>query len=655
MSESTLGLGFAGTPEVSSWSRLERQRQLFNFDEQRVMKKVKNRGEGFEQPGDASLGGLEPKTEVGDYDDVCMSDGNHEGGVRTASGVPVRDGAQQPTKSRSYATMTFGSSGSDENARLNPVVRANGNQGIRSPQKQRMNNGSSGLSGERTLGASVISMIPGRVPIVISNGIPGSTNQHQEITIVEEGDGREGGTDTRSRVSLKGAGKNKVQFKKKFDPRGSDWVPPSEWSDTINIRSDTSRRRDAFVDDVVLGAKPPDASWMSEELPQEGAGIADMMSLMRRVTLPGWWIREHPRFRDELLRCWNQCSVRHATENPFRFVFAWQEHPRFRDELLRCWNQCTYVLVNLQTCSDTFTAWNESVFGHIGWRKMKLIARLRAVKLPSGYFLDTIGWGSDVRRIFTVTSAYSMLANDAQEGESHLRNIIAKYRGLPRIRMLLWLILKGRILTNSERFRRHMTNNPCCGVCGALEENLSYLFWDCVEARILWARVVKEERLAEFLSLDFQTWLADNIRNQQQFSIHPKDWDIAFGTYLWNIWVNRNYSLFSPELVSSEGIYHRSLWMIVEFGRSSSLLRLNQRSSPIRASTVASWEATPARCIKVNTDGWRNTVSGLATCGGVGRDSESRWCFGFAKGIGSCSCLEVELWGIYEGLAIAWS
>ncbi|KAK8704736.1 hypothetical protein V6N13_048350 [Hibiscus sabdariffa] len=470
MSESTLGLGFAGTPEVSSWSRLERQRQLFNFDEQRVMKKVKNRGEGFEQPGDASLGGLEPKTEVGDYDDVCMSDGNHEGGVRTASGVPVRDGAQQPTKSRSYATMTFGSSGSDENARLvpsmddvvvlgddvtvddsgqfpiirfsdrNPVVRANGNQGIRSPQKQRMNNGSSGLSGERTLGASVISMIPGRVPIVISNGIPGSTNQHQEITIVEEGDGREGGTDTRSRVSLKGAGKNKVQFKKKFDPRGSDWVPPSEWSDTINIRSDTSRRRDAFVDDVVLGAKPPDASWMSEELPQEGAGIADMMSLMRRVTLPGWWIRfvhmevlehgqPHPVFvtvvygsLDIKIRkyLWSQLedlnpvpdklwvlggismlfrmlkigdgallaavggslfqrldrvfmnakwanmfldlmvlhldklgsdhrplflqsgtSVRHATENPFRFVFAWQEHPRFRDELLRCWNQCS--------------------------------------------------------------------------------------------------------------------------------------------------------------------------------------------------------------------------------------------------------------------------------------------------------------------------
>ncbi|KAK8527668.1 hypothetical protein V6N12_054873 [Hibiscus sabdariffa] len=45
----------------------------------------------------------------------------------------------------------------------------------------------------------------------------------------------------------------------------------------------------------------------------------------------------------------------------------------------------------------------------------------------------------------------------------------------------------------------------------------------------------------------------------------------------------------------------------------------------------------------------------MAACGGVGRDSELKWCFGFAKDIGSCSCLEVEFWGIYEGLATAWS
>ncbi|KAL4378406.1 hypothetical protein GQ457_02G013150 [Hibiscus cannabinus] len=71
--------------------------------------------------------------------------------------------------------------------------------------------------------------------------------------------------------------------------------------------------------------------------------------------------------------------------------------------------------------------------------------------------------------------------------------------------------------------------------------------------------------------------------------------------------------------------------------------------------TFDRWEAPAAGWIKINTDGSRNTSTGLTSCGGVGRDSESRWCFGFAKGIGSCSCLEAEFWGIYEGLATAWS
>ncbi|KAK9016946.1 hypothetical protein V6N11_079438 [Hibiscus sabdariffa] len=95
--------------------------------------------------------------------------------------------------------------------------------------------------------------------------------------------------------------------------------------------------------------------------------------------------------------------------------------------------------------------------------------------------------------------------------------------------------------------------------------------------------------------------------------------------------------------------------MVAELGRASSLLRLNQHSAQVRASIVTRWEAPPAGWIKINIDGSRNIVTGLATCGGAGCDSESRWCFGFAKDIGSCSCREAKLWGIYEGVATAWS
>ncbi|KAL4284458.1 hypothetical protein GQ457_16G019810 [Hibiscus cannabinus] len=130
---------------------------------------------------------------------------------------------------------------------------------------------------------------------------------------------------------------------------------------------------------------------------------------------------------------------------------------------------------------------------------------------------DSIGWGGDDRRMFTVKSAYSLRACDAQGDELQLWKAVSKYRGLPRIRMFLWLVFKRKILTNSEHVRRHMSINSCCGLCGALVEDLSHLFRDCVEARLLWTRVVKEEKLDEFLTLDFQAWLVANIQNQQSF------------------------------------------------------------------------------------------------------------------------------------------
>ncbi|KAL4281270.1 hypothetical protein GQ457_03G031680 [Hibiscus cannabinus] len=177
-----------------------------------------------------------------------------------------------------------------------------------------------------------------------------------------------------------------------------------------------------------------------------------------------------------------------------------------------------------------------------------------------------------------------------------------------------------------------MSSNSCCGLCGALVEDLSHLFRDCVEARLLWTRVVKEEKLDEFFTLDFQAWLVA--------------WTgILPFTFLWNIWRQRNDRLvFSAGLITSEDIYHRSLRMIAEFGWASSMLRLNQQSSPLLTANVVRWEVSAAGWIKINTDGSRNISTGLASCGGVGRDSESRWCFGFAKGIGSCSCFEAEFW-----------
>ncbi|KAL4272858.1 hypothetical protein GQ457_13G019130 [Hibiscus cannabinus] len=329
---------------------------------------------------------------------------------------------------------SIGGSGKEPSVQAGPqrsVASKNGYQGV--PMKttkhdaadaSRMRNGES-------LQAKIMAMEPGRVSkIILTNGI-GSTAQHQAITIVENGDGREEGSGSFSRAGLKGIGKKKVQFKKKPELKFPAGGLTSVCSEMVNIRNDVSRRRFSYGEDTSV--KP----------------------------------------------------------------------------------------------------------------------------------LDDPG-------------------------------------------------LTGRTLLNDTRVTDMLQSD---------EDRDPVLI------------EVKEEKLSVFVTLDFQTWLVSNFQNQQDFAKNPEDWDVALGTYLWNIWRRRNERLFSPDIIPAEDIYFRSSRMIAELGRASSMLRLHQHAAPNLTAAVQRWEAPAAGWIKINTDGSRNTSTGLASCGGVGRDSNSRWCFGFAKGI----------------------
>ena len=54
---------------------------------------------------------------------------------------------------------------------------------------------------------------------------------------------------------------------------------------------------------------------------------------------------------------------------------------------------------------------------------------------------------------------------------------------------------------------------------------------------------------------------------------------------------------------------------------------------------------------KLNTDGAAKR-SGESSAGGFIRDSNGKWIVGF--GMRSCSVTVAELWGLYQGLSIAW-
>ena len=66
------------------------------------------------------------------------------------------------------------------------------------------------------------------------------------------------------------------------------------------------------------------------------------------------------------------------------------------------------------------------------------------------------------------------------------------------------------------------------------------------------------------------------------------------------------------------------------------------------------WSPLTQEWVKVNTDGANSSSSCQAIARGVIRDWCERWVAGFAMHIGICSITAAELWGIFEGLTLAW-
>ncbi|CAL1415075.1 unnamed protein product [Linum trigynum] len=76
---------------------------------------------------------------------------------------------------------------------------------------------------------------------------------------------------------------------------------------------------------------------------------------------------------------------------------------------------------------------------------------------------------------------------------------------------------------------------------------------------------------------------------------------------------------------------------------------------PPRTDQLIGWKAPPSGWRKMNTDGAAQGNQGLATAGGLLRDSNGDWVCGFCCKIGTGTAILAELWGIHQGLLMAWN
>ncbi|XP_039007858.1 uncharacterized protein LOC120135702 [Hibiscus syriacus] len=67
------------------------------------------------------------------------------------------------------------------------------------------------------------------------------------------------------------------------------------------------------------------------------------------------------------------------------------------------------------------------------------------------------------------------------------------------------------------------------------------------------------------------------------------------------------------------------------------------------------WRPPCAGIVKINADGAVNQNSMETASGGVLRDNFGNWMSGYHRDISRCSMFQDQLWGVFDGLNIAWN
>ncbi|CAN1161396.1 Putative ribonuclease H protein At1g65750, partial [Linum perenne] len=237
---------------------------------------------------------------------------------------------------------------------------------------------------------------------------------------------------------------------------------------------------------------------------------------------------------------------------------------------------------------------------------------------------DEIIWGPDPKGLFSIKSAYEVLAASGEGGRDPVWSTVWHWQGPNRVRFFLWLAAHNRLLTNSERTRRHLTLDDACGRCRNNKEDLLHVLRDCQIAKSTWDLFIPRIESASFFTGNIHEWLARELKSPVRGQL--------VGIVAWLLWKARNEAVFDNVFATSDQLRLRVLYWI----------------AGVRETMKADdW-------VKINSDGSVLSPGSLAAAGGIIRDCHGHNLITFAANLGSCSIMRAELRAAEIGLQLAW-
>lgn len=207
-------------------------------------------------------------------------------------------------------------------------------------------------------------------------------------------------------------------------------------------------------------------------------------------------------------------------------------------------------------------------------------------------------------------------------------------------------------MTNQVRCRRGFTEVDLCPICSNNSETFLHLFRDCGVARMVWVNLKNDIPVQFFEENNFQSWLVINLKSNNRLDLGK--WSLIFATTLDRLWWARNELVFKQIVPTAISTTARVRHLVDEVQNSDRMLiDLNKINSNQQMSSNINWEVPATGFVKLNCDGAVRSFYEAAACGGVLRDDNGFFLWGYSVKLGKCTVPQAELWAIIHGLKLA--
>ncbi|CAL1354069.1 unnamed protein product [Linum trigynum] len=172
---------------------------------------------------------------------------------------------------------------------------------------------------------------------------------------------------------------------------------------------------------------------------------------------------------------------------------------------------------------------------------------------------------------------------------------------------------------------------------------------------MIWSKVVPSSCHTAFFNYSFEDWISANIADDS-LGNWKGSWAAYFCLVMRYVWKTRNDKAFNGVHIAMSTRQNYITAKATEWVKvwESANSNLELCSKPTKVETLIGWTAPTTGWWKVNTDGGAQSNPGMATAGGVIRNCYGDWIGGFCSKFGTGSALLAELWGIMQGLNLAW-